>query len=328
MGLESFSEKIEKNAKVILTTSFIMLVIVVAVAIIFFFYALQPADQVMVPNVVGKELNTALLELQARELNARLQLRYSNNADDEGTVLDQRPGPGSIVKTGRKVEIIVSNGTVAFEVEDYVGKNIQEVKQNLQVVSTSASRYPIILNEPFNYKFDEAPSGTILSQDPPAGTEIKARTVFSFVVSKGPENEMAPMPALTGANLNKLYEIMANTKLRFNFSMDKVESAGAPTVVNQAQEEGSSLNVYSYVDVKLEAPEDGKRIYGVYSIDLPNYPYPLDLAVDVINLNGERTQLLSCKHPGGNFTFPYGLSKGSILVLTVLGKEVQTISIE
>ena len=88
------------------------------------------------------------------------------------------------------------------------------------------------------------------------------------------------------------------------------------------------MKAYSRVDVTLEVPNDTKQLFGIYAIDLPAYPYAVDVVVDAINPNGERTQLLHCKHPGGSFTFPYGLSKGTILVLTVLGKEVQTTTIE
>lgn len=328
MGLGNFTGHVEENWKTILITSLVMLLVVIAGAVLVFFLSLQPEDQVMVPNIVGKDLNSAIIALQEKELNIRLQLRYSNNPADEGTVLEQKPGPGSIIKAGRKVEVVVSNGTVMTQVGNYIGKNVHEVKQDLQVLFTSGTKHPVVLHEPYSYKFDNAPSGTILSQDPPAGTDIIGRTVLTFVVSKGPENEMVAMPSLTGATLNKLYEAMSNTKLLFNFTQivsDKVENA---TVVQQSNAEGESLKAYSRVDVSIEAPKDTKLLFGIYAIDLPAYPYAVDVIVDVINPNGERTQLLHCKHPGGSFTFPYGLSKGSIVVLTVLGKEVQATTIE
>lgn len=328
MGLGSFAERISENWKVILLTSLIMLFIVIAGTIMFFFIALQPEDQVMVPNIVGKNLDTAIIELQAKELNARLQLRYSDNPADEGTVLEQDPRPGSIIKAGQKVEIIVSNGSIISKVDNYVGKNVNEVKQDLQVLFTSGSKNLIVLKEPYNYKFDKAPSGTILSQDPVAGSELSGKTVLSLVVSKGPENEMVAVPNLLDSNLSQIYLAMANSKIIFNFSLKENEAVNAVKVVEQSKEEGSSLKAYSRMDLHLDVPKNSKMLYGVYSIELPNYPYPLDVVVDAINPNGERSQLVSCKHPGGNFSFPYGLPKGSILVLTVLGKEIQTTTIE
>lgn len=327
MGLGDFADGISENRKVILITSLIMLFIVVAGAVIVFFVALQPADQVMVPNVVGKDLNSAIIELQAKELNARLQLRYSNSSD-EGTVLEQKPQPGSIVKAGRKVEIVVSNGAVMNSVENYIGKNVEEVKQDLNVLFTSGSKNLVVLHEPYNCKFDNAPSGTILAQDPAPGTEIQGRTVLTFVVSKGPENENVSMPQLVGAHLSQLYSAMANARLVFQFTATDNDSAESVTVIEQSAAEGETLKAYSPVAVRLELPKKSKELCGIYAIKLPTYPYPVDVTVDVVNPNGERTQLVKVKHPGGNFTLPYSLGKGSILILTIMGKEVQTTTIE
>lgn len=328
MGLGSFAESISNSWKVILITSLVMLFVVVAGCVIVFFLALQPADQVMVPNIVGKDLNSSLMELQAKELNVRLQLRYSDTPGDEGTVLEQSPRPGAIVKAGGKVDVVVSNGTIMTQVGNYVGRNILEVEQELDVLFTSGSKNLVLINNTYNYRFDNAPSGTILAQEPAAGTDISERIVLNFVVSKGPTGEMVAMPSLTGAGLNSLYSFMANTKLLFDFNAVETDGIENLVVSRQERAEGESLEAYSRVLVHIDMPKQENLLYGVYAIDLPSYPYPVDVAVDVINPNGERTQLVSVKHPGGSFTFPYGLPKGSILVLTVLGKQIQSTVIE
>lgn len=326
MGLGDFSEGVAGNGKVIFFTSLFMFIVVVLSAIIVFFVALKPADQVMMPNVVGKELNVALLELQAKELNSRIQLRYSDNPDDEGLVLEQKPAPGAIVKAGRKIHLVISNGAVMNKIENYIGKNVDEVKQDLQVLFTSGSKYLVVVHEPYMYKFNSAPAGTILEQDPKPDSELRGRTVLKFVVSKGPENEVVAVPDLINANLNKLYDSMGKTNLIFDFTMEKSATIDEASVSYQANEAGASLKAYTKFPVKIVVPEKpkGSLVYGIYAIDLPAYPYPLDLSIDAVGVNGERTQLMSCKHPGGRFTFPYGVQKGTILVLNVLHKEVQT----
>ncbi|PIE98335.1 MAG: penicillin-binding protein [Treponema sp.] len=326
MGLKNFSDRISDNWVTILVTSLIMFFVVAATAIIVFFVALQPADQVMVPNIVGKDLNSAVIELQAKELNTRLQLRYSDDPNDEGLVLEQKPGPGAIVKAGRKVEIIVSNGTVMNSIANYIGKNVEEVKQDLSILFTSGSKHLVVVQEPHMYRFNNAPPGTILEQNPPPETELHGKTTISFVVSKGPKREVIAIPELKGMALNKVYATMANTKLIFNFSLEESAEYEKATVVSQSEPEGTSLQAYSKVAVKIGVPKrnNKKLIYGVYSIDLPVYPYPLDISLDMVSPNGDRSQLVICKHPGGRFSVPYGVEKGSILVLTVLGKEVET----
>ncbi|MCL2127323.1 MAG: PASTA domain-containing protein, partial [Treponema sp.] len=84
-----------------------LLVLVGITAISIFFIALKGGEQTLVPEVRGKELTEALLELQVKELYPRLQLRYSQSSRDRGLVLEQDPQAGTIVKAGRRVRLVV-----------------------------------------------------------------------------------------------------------------------------------------------------------------------------------------------------------------------------
>ena len=105
---------------------------VAAVAAISFFAALRGAEQTMVPEVRGKDLVEALLELQQKELYPRIDLRYSGAAADKGRVLEQSPRAGSIVKAGRRIRLVVSQGMVLSAVGDYVGRNVEDIRMELQ----------------------------------------------------------------------------------------------------------------------------------------------------------------------------------------------------
>ena len=112
-----FLESLEANGKALILMS-LLTIMVMAV----FFLSVKGKEEVMVPNVVGKELSAALLEMQVKELYPKLQLKYSNFVDDKGTVLEQSPPAGSIVKAGRRINLVVSRGAVIDTVKDYVGQ--------------------------------------------------------------------------------------------------------------------------------------------------------------------------------------------------------------
>ena len=59
---------------------FIMIFVFTAV----FFISVKGPEEVMVPNVVGKELTQALLDMQIKELYPRIQLRHSNSITEKG----------------------------------------------------------------------------------------------------------------------------------------------------------------------------------------------------------------------------------------------------
>ena len=67
MGIGDIADDISGNGKTIVITSLVMLIVFIAVSTLVFFISLKSAEQVMVPNVVGKDLPEALLDLQARK---------------------------------------------------------------------------------------------------------------------------------------------------------------------------------------------------------------------------------------------------------------------
>jgi eukaryotic-like serine/threonine-protein kinase len=64
-------------------------------------------QSVAVPDVVGQTENDAQGTIRDGELNVQVRQRTTDNMDEDGIVLDQRPAPGSKLKKGRTVVIYV-----------------------------------------------------------------------------------------------------------------------------------------------------------------------------------------------------------------------------
>jgi len=137
MRLDNISDSIEGNGKVIVITSLVMLLFFVLISTIVFFMSVKTADQVLVPNIEGEKFEDAVLKLQVKELYPRLQLRFSDNPEDAGKVLEQSPPAGTIVKAGKRINIVVSSGAVLDRVENYVGKTLSEVQQHFASLFTA-----------------------------------------------------------------------------------------------------------------------------------------------------------------------------------------------
>jgi beta-lactam-binding protein with PASTA domain len=134
-AIESY---VANHLRFFISLSLGLIVFVGIIALTVFFIAVRGAEQTMVPDVRGKELTQALLELQVKELYPRIQLRYSQSAHDKGQVLEQNPSGGTIVKAGRRIRLVVSQGVVINTVENYTGRNIDEVRMDLQTLFASA----------------------------------------------------------------------------------------------------------------------------------------------------------------------------------------------
>jgi beta-lactam-binding protein with PASTA domain len=303
-----------------------LLIFVGIISLSVFFVAVHGEEQTMVPDVVGKELTEALLELQVKELYPRLSLRYSQSSRDKGYILEQEPRPGTIVKAGRRIRLVVSQGAVLNKVENYVSRRIDDVRLELQTILASSTGLPILsIKEPIMYKFSSENAGTILEQKPEPGTDILGPLPLEFVVSKGRENLNVAVPQLTGLQLSRALEIISSNGINFRFtSREKVGDEKGETIVSQNPPANSSIPLNTVVQLTITNPErlsDNER-FGVFHYTIPANPYPLAVRLDAILPSGERERIFTTNYPGGEFTVPYKLPVGSILILSMLNREL------
>ena len=72
INFHKFMESLQLNWKSLLLTSLLTIFIMGVAVVAVFFVVVQSEEQVMVPNVIGEQLEDVLLELQAKELYPHL----------------------------------------------------------------------------------------------------------------------------------------------------------------------------------------------------------------------------------------------------------------
>jgi beta-lactam-binding protein with PASTA domain len=310
-----------------------LIVFVGVIALAVFFVAIRGAEQTMVPDVRDLELTEALLELQAKELYPRIQLRYSQSASDRGRILEQSPEPGTIVKAGRRIRLVVSQGVVITNMENYVGRNIDEVRMDIQTLFASGGGYagtipglPLVsLKEPFMYQYSPEAPGAILQQNPEPGSPISGPTVLELVISRGLERELITVPELTGLSIDAALALLGETGAPFVFSRRPPRGGEKPeTVLSQSPAAGTLAAAAAELSLVASDPADlaEGEVFALFSYDLPPNPYPLPLSLEAILPAGERRLLAAMNHPGGKFVVPYRLPAGSTLILSMLNREL------
>lgn len=317
------------SKKALFLTVVLAVILMFAVCWITFFMTVRGPEQVMVPNVEGKELTTALLELQAKELYPKIQLKYTDNPDDAGKILNQNPVSGSIVKAGRRINLTVSRGVILDHVENYIGQNYDDVKINLQTMFTGSSRPLIVLAEP-GYKPDQSEPGTILAQDPPEGTVISNPVTVKLIVSRGPAFENTRVPAISGLTIEKLIQTLPASKIVFDFTAHTaVGSEKEGVVTNQEALPSQFVANYTRVSAEISLPKKQKddEYVGLFTAQLPKYPYAVEMTLEASKA-GVRQPLVTLRHTGGNVTIPYISEKGSELTLSIAGRIVARQTVE
>jgi eukaryotic-like serine/threonine-protein kinase len=191
----------------------ILLVLVVGgIALLWFLQRDEGGDRAVVPAVVGMTEADAVREITDAGLEPVANPGESNRP--EGIVFAQAPGGGSQLKEGEPVVISVSTGPpstttltttttqtvtqpsppppppATVTLPDAVGQNQVEAGDLLEGSGVVADSYPVPSDEP---------AGTVISQNPAAGTVVKEGDTVRLNVSLGPDpRETSEIPDVTG----------------------------------------------------------------------------------------------------------------------------------
>jgi beta-lactam-binding protein with PASTA domain len=291
---------------------------------VFFFLAVRGAERTVVPEIVDEELVEALVMLQERELYPRVQVKYTGDPSDKGLVIDQDPEPGLYVKAGRRITVTVSRGAIVDNVEDYVGKTITEVRGRLASLFSTFEPL-LVIREPVTYVYDESEPGTVLSQNPPAGTPLGDPVDLILIVSRGTLDRPVKLPDWENYSADNAMRSLARLPLPFVFVEDNVTPAGTVArVTSQSPAPESEVGMDQKITLRYSPPESWPEEfrYGLFDYTLPEYPIPVLLEVIIREPGAEDRKLFSMPHSGGELSFPYVVPAGTGILVMINGEEV------
>lgn len=139
-------------------------------------------ELVRVPDVVGLTEDEAADELDAAGFQVSVDERPSEK--DEGEVIKQDPKARERLEEGETVTITVSSGVRQVEVPDVEGLKLNEARELIEDEGLKVEITPVA-----NDDIDE---NEVISQTPPAGTEVDVESTVELEVSSGPEAVLVP----------------------------------------------------------------------------------------------------------------------------------------
>lgn len=265
--------KTKKNKKKKLIGGIIAGIIIIALLIVFVFAVFLKPNKMEVPNVVNLELDKAVEQLEADGFKAGgPTLEFSEDVE-EGFVIRTTPEAGKLRERGTEIMLFVSSGKESSKLSDYRGKNIDQVIALLQ----NQNLRSIVPKEVFSSE----PVGTIVDQDPAAGTDIiPSETTLVFTVSKGPD--LRTVNDLTGYNEKALsdYEKSSGFKIKIT---DKQNSDTVPkgNVISQLPLPNSKLGPGSTIEVVIsDGPKPARSKLVVKTVTIPYEPTTDEDGVD------------------------------------------------
>jgi len=151
------------------------------------------ASSVRVPDLTGQSWPEARSMLIAAGLKLGDHTEAPNDDMPEGRVVLQHPVAGAKAKQGSSVGVTLSSGReekTTTAVPDVSGKELEEVQRILSSVG--------LVCEGRRTRGSSKRAGTIVSTDPPAGSEVEVATSVTLIVSSGPSVASAKPSFLPG----------------------------------------------------------------------------------------------------------------------------------
>jgi serine/threonine-protein kinase len=218
------------------------------------FFGMGPGSPGTIPRVANK----TVAEAQQLLGTAGFQSTTKDVFDDDiraGLVVGTEPEAGQEIRKFQPVSLFVSKGPQLFPLPGLTGKTLVESKNELNGAEMALGT----VTETFS---ETEPAGTVLAQDPAAGTPVRRGTPVSLTVSKGPEP--IPVPDVRGQEQGAAIKALEAAGLKAVISPETVNDKKVPkgAVVDQEPSSGTLTRGESVTLTVSKGPK---------LVDVPSY---------------------------------------------------------
>ena len=196
-------------------------------------------DQVTVPDVLGRDQETAIELIKQAGLEVGTVDQSYNDSVDEGKVAEQTPDGNTKKPKGSKVNLVISKGpkpAEKVEVPQLTDLTQDEAEAALAAVGLKGSA---------TQEANDADAGTVISQGTAAGTKVEKGTTIAYKVSSGPDTKS--VPDLTGMTESQARSALDSAGFGVDITYQESDSDTEGTVISWnpsgKQKPGSTITV-------------------------------------------------------------------------------------
>ena len=211
--------EIEKGVKIVITIS-------------------SGKEKINLDDYTNAPMDEAIDALEAMGLVVKTSQEMSDEIE-EGKVIRQLPSAGHVLETGDSIRLFVSSGPNKFALDNYVGSELTEAKEELELQGIE-----VTVKEEYN---NSVPKGVIISQSPAPNTEMMKGGKATLTVSLGVE--IIKVPSLLDLTVDAATDALTNNKLKMG-SVTEISSGKAKgLIVKQSIAPDTSVQANTVVDV-------------------------------------------------------------------------------
>jgi serine/threonine-protein kinase len=202
--------------------------------------------EVIVPDVVGKQMTIAKQMLETKNLRVNIAETYDADVP-AGEVVSQYPAAGTTVKEQRLVTVYISKGGEGLEMPDVHGLTKVAAETKLKNMGLKLGKV--------EEEYSNEAAGTVLNQTPRAGTKITKGSAVDLVISKGPKSRKVTLPDFSGSTLNSIETQLKSLNLKTGTVTEVTSSKPAGTILDQTPAAGTDIAEGSSVAFSIAKTE-------------------------------------------------------------------------
>lgn len=206
------------------------------------FQGFLKTDEIIVPNVIGKDKEVARAEIEKLGLKFEIlgEVKDPNFTKDQ--IVTQSEVENSKVKKGFPIKVTISQGIDLKRVPNIVNTELNEA----QSLINSAD---LTVGQP-SYAFsDTIPVNLVISQKPEAFENVEPGTKVDFVISQGTEVQTVIMIKVVGKDINVAFSELAVLGLSVDAKYEPNENSEKDIVTWQEYEQGNELETGTSVSL-------------------------------------------------------------------------------
>jgi serine/threonine-protein kinase len=209
---------------------------------------IKSEDTVIVPDLVGKDVVSALEMLTDLQLNTKVNGSEYNQQFPKNHVTFQDPEPGSEIKKDRDVRIIISKGARSILMPNIVSLSEQQARMIIEENGFVRGR----MSRTYNNAVEK---DHVIVQIPRAGSMTKRGSKVDILVSLGPLPVKYVMPDLSGHLLDQAVLMIESANLTVGNLQSRFEKRKQRNlVVGQEPPPGYSITAKSRVHLVINRP--------------------------------------------------------------------------
>lgn len=242
-----------KNKKKIAIIAATVIVALAALVGIGFATGLFDKKDIEVPDFRGMTIEEA--EDKAEDLGIEVKIgKYEFSTEyEQDQIMDQDPNHGEMVAKGDTVTVDISKGGERGVIPNLIGKSEEDAKKMIEDYGFELGTV--------KEKESHEEKGTVIEQDPSAGSEGKQGDTINITISDGNGKEMGEVPYVLGMSEDEARAAIEEAGFKVGDVSEGVSSAyDNGQVMWQEYNGGTSLEKGTAIDIKISGGQTSTQM--------------------------------------------------------------------